>query len=68
MTKERFWVVGGEYSSLAFTKLKNGAPQALGPFETRDEAAEVWRKVSAETRSQATTRYAIASERLVVPA
>ncbi|MDB5418800.1 MAG: hypothetical protein JWP50_2219, partial [Phenylobacterium sp.] len=25
MTTERFWVVGGEYSCLAFKTLKNGA-------------------------------------------
>jgi hypothetical protein len=68
MTKERFWVIGGEYSCLAFTKLKNGAPQVLGPYESRDEAKEVWRRVSDETRSLATTRFAIASEQLVLPA
>ncbi len=68
MTKERFWVVGGEYSCLAFTKLKNGAPQVLGPYESRDEAKQAWAKVSEETRSQATMRFAIASEQLVLPA
>ena len=61
MTKERFWVVGGEYSCLAFTKLKNGAPQVLGPYESRDEAKQAWAKVSEETRSQATMRFAIAA-------
>jgi hypothetical protein len=68
MTQERFWVVGGEYSCLSFTQLKNGAPQVMGPYETRDEAREVWRRVSSETRSQATTRFAIAAEQLVLPA
>jgi len=68
MTKERYWVVGGEYSCMAFKTLKNGAPQVLGPFEDRDAAREVWKRVSQETRSNATTRYAIASEQLVLPA
>lgn len=68
MTKERYWVVGGAYSCTSFTRLKDGAPQVMGPFETRDEAAAVWKKVSQETRSQATTRFAIASEQLVLPA
>ena len=64
---ERFWVVGGEYSCLAFKALKNGAPDVLGPFETRDEAKAAWRRISDQTRAQATVRYAIASEHLVLP-
>jgi len=67
MTMERFWVVGGEYSCLAFKTLKNGRPDVLGPFETRDEAKAVWKRVSDETRSCATARYAIASEQLTLP-
>jgi hypothetical protein len=67
MTMERFWVVGGEYSCLDFKALKNGPPQVLGPFDSRDEARAVWRRISEETRSCATTRYAIASEQLVLP-
>ena len=66
MTKDRFWVVGGEYSCLAFKTLKHG-PEVIGPFETRDEAREAWRRISNETRSCATARYAIATEQLVLP-
>jgi hypothetical protein len=68
MTKERYWVVGGEYSCMKFQTLKNGAPHVLGPFEDRDEAKAAWRKVSEQTRANATTRYAIASEQFVLPA
>ncbi len=64
---ERFWVVGGEYSCLAFKALKNGAPHVMGPFESRDEAKAAWKRVSDETRACATARYAIASEHLVLP-
>jgi hypothetical protein len=67
MTTERFWVVGGEYSCLAFKSLKNGAPHVLGPFESRDDAKAAWKRVSEETRACATARYAIASEQLVLP-
>jgi hypothetical protein len=67
MTKERFWVVGGEYSCLAFKSFKDGAPQVLGPFDTRDEAREVWKRVSDETRSSANVRFGIASEQIVLP-
>jgi hypothetical protein len=65
---ERYWVVGGIYSGMDFKSLKEGAQQMLGPFETRDEASQVWKKLSQETRAHATARFAIASERLVMPA
>lgn len=68
MTKERYWVVGGEYSCMAFKALKNGAPHVMGPFEDRDEAKEAWKRVSDETRSNAAVRYSIASEQIVLPA
>jgi len=68
MTKERYWVVGGEYSCMAFKALKNGVPHVLGPFEDRDEARAIWKRVSEETRSNAKTRYSIASEQFVPPA
>ena len=67
MSKERFWVVGGEYSCLAFKSLRNGVPQVYGPYDTSDEARAVWRRLSDETRSFATARFAIATEQLVLP-
>jgi hypothetical protein len=67
MTKERFWVVGGEYSCLDFKTLKAGAPQVMGPYETRDEARAAWKRISDETRACATARYAIATEQLTLP-
>jgi hypothetical protein len=67
MTMERFWVVGGEYSCLDFKTLKSGVPQVLGPFDTRDEAKVAWKRVSDETRSCATAKFAIASEQLTLP-
>jgi hypothetical protein len=67
MTKERFWVVGGEYSCLDFKTLKNGAPQVMGPYDTRDEARAAWKQVSDETRACATAKYAIATEQLTLP-
>ena len=67
MTTERFWVVGGEYSCLSFKSFKDGAPQVLGPFDTRDEAKEVWKRVSNETRSAANVRFGIAAEQIVLP-
>jgi hypothetical protein len=68
MTKERYWVIGGEYSNTAFKTLKAGAhPDVAGPFDTREEARVAWKRLSEEHRSCATARYSIASEQLVLP-
>ena len=67
MTKERYWVVGGVYRDMAFSALRDGPPQVMGPFETRDEAQAVWKKISHETKGHATTRFSIAAEQLRLP-
>ena len=67
MTMERYWVVGGEYSSTTFHRLKAGHPDVLGPFATRDEARAAWKQVSEKTRSCATAKYAITAETLQLP-
>jgi hypothetical protein len=67
MTKERFWVVGGDYAAMDFKQLRDGAQQILGPFDNRDEAAAVWKRISAENSSRATARFAIAAEHLSLP-
>jgi hypothetical protein len=67
MTMQRYWVVGGDYSSLAFTALRSGTPEVMGPFDTREAATAAWRRKSDETRSNATARYSIASEQIVLP-
>ena len=68
MNTERFWVVGGEYSSTTFHSIKNGErPDVFGPFKTREEAREAWRRISDETRSCATAKYAITSEQINLP-
>jgi len=66
MTKERYWVVGGDYSCTEFNAIR-GQAQAIGPFEAREQAEQAWREVSRENRSRATARYAITSEQIVLP-
>ena len=66
MTMQRFWVVGGEYSCTAFKAFKHG-PEVMGPFETRDEARAAWQRISEQTRSCATAKYAITAETLNLP-
>jgi hypothetical protein len=68
MTKERYWVVGGDYTCTGFSSLKDGqAAQAIGPFTERREAEQAWREVSRETRSKATARYSITAEQIRLP-
>jgi len=64
---ERYWVVGGEYSSTTFHSLKSGRPDVFGPFKTREEARAQWKRLSEQTRSCATAKYAITAEKLALP-
>lgn len=66
MTIERFWVLGGEYSCPAFKSLKNGPPEVMGPFDSREAATAAWKEASARARS-ALAKYSIAAEHLVLP-
>ncbi len=67
MTKERYWVIGGEYATCTFETLRDGAGQMLGPFDDREAARDVWRRLSREHSSRATARFSIASEQIVLP-
>jgi hypothetical protein len=67
MTKERFWVVGGDYTCMSFTSLKDGSQQVVGPFDDRAQAQAAWLQLSEESRSRATARYAITSEQVRLP-
>ncbi len=62
MTKERFWVVGGDYTCMGFKSLKDGATTMVGPFEDRDQAQQEWKRLSEQNRSRATARFTIASD------
>ena len=67
MTTERYWVVGGDYDCIGFDCLKEGSGKLFGPYPSKEQAQQVWRKVSEETRSIATARFSIAAERVVIP-
>ena len=56
---EQYWVIGGEYESLAFDRLVDGTSRLSGPFQDIERAREVWRQWSDATRAQAATRYTI---------
>ncbi|MBB3932902.1 hypothetical protein GGR25_003966 [Kaistia hirudinis] len=63
MHTSRFWIVGGEYASMAFDRLIEGTQRVLGPFGERGAAEEAWRRLSEENRSQCLMRFTIAAER-----
>jgi hypothetical protein len=67
MTKERFWVIGGDYTCMGFQSLREGAQQIAGPFEDRAQAQAAWRRLSEATRSRATARFAITTEQVRLP-
>jgi hypothetical protein len=69
MSKERFWVIGGDYTGMGFKALRaQQSPVLEGPFECREEARAVWKRLSREHSSRASARFSIASEQIVLPA
>ncbi|MCX5497125.1 hypothetical protein OSH11_20645 [Kaistia dalseonensis] len=63
MQAPRFWIVGGEYASMAFDRLIEGTQRVFGPYGERRAAEEAWRRLSEESRSQCLMRFTIAAER-----
>jgi len=64
LTKERFWVVGGDFSCEDHVR---GVPKVLGPFATRDEAKAVRKRLAAEPGGPAVEGYRITGEKIVLP-
>jgi hypothetical protein len=61
-TVRRYWVVGGQYMTMAFENMIDGTECIYGPFLSEEEAKSAWRSVSERTRCQATVRFTIAAE------
>ena len=61
-TRSKYWIVGGEYSDTAFDRLVEGTERVFGPFPSREQALDEWRRLAAETRSNCHARYTIAEE------
>lgn len=58
MTKQ-FWVIGGEYRDPEFHDLDLTTSSVHGPYPNYEEANQVWRERSMETRSKHHVRYSI---------
>lgn len=66
MTKERFWVIGGEYHCVAHRELQE-KPHVEGPFDSREAARTVWQRLSKEYSSLANARFSILTEQVTSP-
>ena len=64
----RFWVIGGEYTSTLFEELVDGTERLFGPFPARKDAERTWREVSERHRPQCNVRFSIVEERALVGA
>lgn len=58
----RFWVVGGEYTDSRFEDIVEGTEKMFGPFPSRDDALQTWRRVADETRSLCLARFVVVGE------
>jgi hypothetical protein len=68
MTRQRYWVVGGDFSCMGFKALRDANAATLaGPFESKGDAQSEWKRLSREQSSRATSRFSIAVEQIVLP-
>jgi len=58
----KFWVIGGEFTSLNFHSFTPGTSIVEGPFPTRADAEVVWKSLSDNTKYKATYRFVITVE------
>ena len=58
----RYWIVGGEFEDIGFTRLKPETGSLNGPFITYDDALSQWRQLATASRFDAHARYTIATE------
>jgi hypothetical protein len=59
---QRFWVVGGEYSDCAFSRLEPGKGKVSGPFQDELRARMEWQRLTFHDGCCATERYSICAE------
>ena len=58
----RYWVIGGEFTSLNFHSFTPGTSIVEGPFPTRADAEIMWKSLSENTRYKANYRFVITEE------
>ncbi len=68
MDTERFWVLGGNYTSTRLHTVRDGELEAHGPFETRELAQNAWKRLSQEHSPKASMKFSICAETVRMPA
>lgn len=59
-----YWVIGGEYTDVSFSKLQADATlESYGPFANYESARQEWLGRTMKTIDNALVRYRIVSER-----
>ena len=59
---KRFWVVGGEYADMSFSKLVEGTHRVSGPFPCPRDAVDAWRSLAFASTAAANVRFSIVEE------
>ena len=62
----QFWIVGGEYDDIAFTRIRPGTQTVQGPYSSYDDALARWKRITHDTKGNAHIRYAIAQETMAM--
>jgi hypothetical protein len=65
--RDRYWVVGGEYTDMTFDRLVSGSEIVRGPLASRAVAERVWRRLSERHRHKAMMRFSILTETMRDP-
>jgi hypothetical protein len=60
--QQQYWVIGGEYRDGDFREMNCDDGRVYGPFGSYEQAQEVWRERSTETRPIALMRYSIVTD------
>lgn len=60
----QYWVIGGQFTSLNFHSFLQDTTVLKGPYKTREEAENEWRRLSEYYRHKATYRFIITEEPL----
>jgi hypothetical protein len=64
MSEQRYWVIGGEFSSATFDELNTESARVIGPFADRAAAETAWRDLSRRHGHEFNTRFAVVHEPL----
>ena len=59
---QRYWVIGGQFSDCQFSEIQPGTEIVHGPYADEVKARMEWQRLTFKDRNQATERYSICVE------